>query len=96
MQTILDLVSLNDCDTSALPTISFLFNCEEGPCELKLSAEDYVVSFETEGAQDCVVGLAADSDQSDWTLGQVFLSPFVTVFDRGNDRIGFLPRSEDQ
>ena len=91
-QTILKLLSLQDCEKSTLPVISFVFSCEGTPCELSLHPEDYVIAFENEDSQDCVIGLAADSDQGDWTLGQVFLSPFVTAFDRSQDRIGFMHR----
>lgn len=38
---------------------------------------------------DCVVGIAPDGTEQDWTLGQVFLRSFYTVFDRDTDRVGF-------
>lgn len=38
---------------------------------------------------DCVMGIAPDND-SGWTLGQVFLRSYYTVFDRDQDRIGFV------
>lgn len=38
---------------------------------------------------DCVIGIGPDND-SGWTLGQVFLRSFYTVFDRDTDRIGFV------
>jgi len=43
------------------------------------------------GVTDCVLGLAPDTEDSGWTLGQVFLKSFLTVFDReGGGRIGFV------
>jgi hypothetical protein len=37
--------------------------------------------------QDCVIGIGPDNDPG-WTLGQVFLRSFYTVFDRGTDKDG--------
>lgn len=42
------------------------------------------------GVTDCVMGLAADTEDTGWTLGQVFLKSFLTVFDRDGGRIGFV------
>ena len=39
--------------------------------------------------QDCVIGIGPDNDPG-WTLGQVFLRSFYTVFDRDTDRVGFV------
>jgi len=38
---------------------------------------------------DCVTGIAPDNDTL-WTLGQVFLRNFYAVFDRANNRVGFV------
>ena len=40
-------------------------------------------------AKDCVIGIGPDQDTG-WTLGQVFLRSFYTVFDRDTDRVGFI------
>jgi len=45
--------------------------------------------------RDCVVGIAPDGNEPDWTLGQVFLKSFYTVFDRDLDRIGFARANPD-
>ena len=39
--------------------------------------------------KDCVIGIGPDNDPG-WTLGQVFLRSFYTVFDRDTDRVGFI------
>eukprot|EP00943_MAST-04B_sp_MAST-4B-sp1_P000230 g230.t1 len=46
--------------------------------------------------KDCVIGIGPDNDPG-WTLGQVFLRSFYTVFDRDTDRVGFIrnnPKSD--
>ena len=44
--------------------------------------------FNIHNRDECVVGISPDKDTI-WTLGQVFLRTFYTVFDRDEDRIGF-------
>ncbi len=55
------------------------------------------VQFTNDGKDECVTGISPDRDVI-WTLGQVFLRSFYTVFDRDLNRIGFarLPRTEFQ
>ena len=36
-----------------------------------------------------MIGIGPDNDPG-WTLGQVFLRSFYTVFDRDTDRVGFI------
>lgn len=38
---------------------------------------------------DCVIGIGPDEDTG-WTLGQVFLRSFYSVFDRDKNRVGFV------
>jgi len=64
------------------------------PFTLTLHPADYILEFEIGRELECVVGISPDKDVI-WTLGQVFLRSFYTVFDRDNDRIGFarIPKS---
>lgn len=86
------------CGTlSRLPTFTFDFKVgdDQPAVELELKPIDYVLKFENAGKEDCVTGISPDRDVI-WTLGQVFLRSFYTVFDRDLNRIGFarLPRTE--
>lgn len=58
--------------------------------ELILTPDDYVLEFDINGVTDCVMGLAPDTEDTGWTLGQVFLKSFLTVFDRDTGKIGFV------
>ena len=80
-----------------MPTFTFDFHVKPGdsPVSLELAPIDYILKFQMAGKDDCVVGISPDADVI-WTLGQVFLRSFYSVFDRDENRIGFarLPRKD--
>jgi len=78
--------NVDDCKgIDKLPHIHFDLMSNQ---TLTLSPHDYILQFDVNGVRECVVGISPDHDVI-WTLGQVFLKSYYTVFDRDNDRIGF-------
>lgn len=75
-----------------MPNLVFEFKSEGKSIELVIGPDDYVLQFKIDGQDDCVIGIGPDSEDSGWTLGQVFLRSFYTVFDRDNNRIGRLKK----
>jgi hypothetical protein len=73
-----------------MPTFTFDFHTNPGeePVSLTLKPIDYILKFNIKGRDECVVGISPDKDTI-WTLGQVFLRTYYTVFDRDEDRVGF-------
>ncbi|XP_078424030.1 nothepsin isoform X2 [Cetorhinus maximus] len=69
-----------------LPNLTFTI----GGVEYTLEAEDYIKKKEQ---AVCLYGFQAINIYSSkgplWILGDVFLAKFYTIFDRGNDRVGF-------
>jgi len=86
--------SIQDCeDYTSMPDITFVFS---NGVSLTIGPIDYVLKFQSaSGSSDCVVGISPDNDTI-WTLGQVFLRSFYTIFDRDTASVGFarLPRSQ--
>lgn len=58
--------------------------------EVTMTPDDYVLHFKIDGEDDCVIGIVPDNVDTGYTIGQVFLKAFYTVFDRDNNRIGFV------
>ena len=75
-------MSINNCsDKHKLPNLGFMFkgyskNGKDTAFELILTPDDYVLEFEVDGKNDCVVGIGSDNEDSGWTLGQVFLKAY--------------------
>jgi len=86
------LDTISSCsDVNALPDITFeIPNADSTGPNLLLTIRpiDYVLEFAVNGGQDCVIGVSPDRDTI-WTLGQVFLRSYYTVFDRDENRVGF-------
>lgn len=60
-----------------------------------MTPDDYVLHFKIDGVDDCVIGIVPDTLDTGWTLGQVFLRAFYTLFDRDNNRIGFVRSNQN-
>jgi len=72
------------CDTSKLPTFSIQF----GGKKFAIAPKYYVLS---NGDGTCVSGFAGMDmfEMSMWVVGDVFLRPYVSVYDLGQNRVGF-------
>ena len=94
-------MNLNTCeDRNNLPSLGLVFkgytiNGKDEAFELILTPDDYVLEFEVNGKSDCVIGIGSDNEDSGWTLGQVFLRAYYTVFDRESEAIGFVKSNPD-
>ncbi|XP_011267859.1 lysosomal aspartic protease isoform X2 [Camponotus floridanus] len=76
-----------DCDKiNELPTINFILSGKPH----NLTPHDYIIRDTEDGVAICYSGFQG-SYLSGWILGDVFIGHFYTVFDMGNNRVGFAP-----
>jgi len=78
------------CDAiDSLPTLSFGI----GGKTFALSGKEYVLEIAAFGKTECLLGITGMDVPPPagplWILGDVFLSKYLSVYDFGNDRVGF-------
>ncbi|XP_061387520.1 lysosomal aspartic protease-like [Musca vetustissima] len=76
-----------DCSTvSSLPNLDLTI----GGTVFTLTPDMYIVNLNEDGTTYCMSAFTYMGTDF-WILGDVFIGPYYTVFDLGNNRVGFAP-----
>ncbi|XP_067626227.1 lysosomal aspartic protease-like [Eurosta solidaginis] len=75
-----------DCSlTNTLPIVTFNI----GGTAFNLSSAEYIVEVEANNGSVLCMSAFEDADTNLWILGDVFIGQYYTVFDMGQNRVGF-------
>ncbi|XP_018789118.1 PREDICTED: lysosomal aspartic protease-like [Bactrocera latifrons] len=75
-----------DCaQVSSLPKISFTI----AGTNFTLEGSDYVIEVDSESGEQLCMSAFEDGGTSFWILGDVFIGKYYSVFDLGNNQVGF-------
>jgi len=85
-----------DCSNiNSLPDVSFTIS----GINYVLKAKDYVIQVSALGQTECVTGFQGMDLPAKigplWILGDVFISTYYSVFDAGNQRVGFATANQN-
>ncbi|CDW73218.1 cathepsin d [Stylonychia lemnae] len=93
-QLIEGIVVSPDCsNVSQLPDITFTID----ETDYTLTPDDYILKLTEAGQTECVIGVMGQLFPESFKyfiLGDTFMRKFYSFFDKNNNRVGFIPRSQ--